>query len=350
MDWTPGMTCQICIKEPCVCIKCGVCHERKAPRYMCMRCYKCREHHHVYNTKDFPHRVCCYKTEITNGTYTINPLRRHLGMELELGYFGRLRTDYPSYRHLPYELVHDGSVAESGRELVTGKVIGDGYVYGMSALVRDLLDTSATVNSTCGYHVHVDAAEFTPLELRKALVIFYLIQNQLYGTLVDSSRKNSWGMEYCPPLVCEPATLMCMETKDEFNTWLHKWLYELALPPKHDFDDPAIYKDTLRRIDTQIKKLKATKYVNRARRWALNFHSWMMRGTLEFRLKEGTVDPSDILMWPLWCGWFVEMCKATHDKEIMLWLKRPPTLMDLAGAMQDIGMPDYVANWVKEKV
>ncbi len=357
MDWAPGMTCRKCGYDVCKCIKCRTCSQRVPVKLICTRCMRCRDHHDVYNTKDFPLRKCCYKSELEDTTYLLNPLHRHLGMELELGYFGSIADARPDYSYLPYDLVHDGSVSESGRELVTGKLIGDNYLYGMAQLCHDIVATKARTNSSCGYHVHVNAAEFTPLDLRRVLVGFYIIQNQLYGTLVQADRKTStWGLTYCAPLVCDPSMLMAMETKGEFNQWLHMWLYGVALPVKSEFGNDAqaaeLYRAKLYQIDAQIKRFKETKYINRARRWALNFHSWMMRGTLEFRLKEGTVDVGDIMMWPLWCGWFVQSMKDTCDKEIMYWLKNPPTLLELTQHMAsgEAGMPGYVVDWVRSKL
>lgn len=353
-EWQPGMLCKQCGYETCKCIKCKSCKVRVPPKAICQRCWQCREHHDAYNNKDFPHRRCCYKAELDNASYLLNPLRRHLGVELELGNFGSVLDDHPNYSYLPYQFVHDGSVQGSGQELVTGKLIGDSYLYGMAQLCHDLKATDATANASCGYHVHVNAAEFTPMDLRRVLVGFYLIQQQLYGTLVDRNRYNSeHARMYCAPLRCDPAELMAMNSKGEFNSWLHNWLYGVELPVKAAFgsgDEAALlYKAKLQQIDATLKSLKSTKYVNRARRWALNFHSWMMRGTLEFRLKEGTVDTSDLMMWPLWCGWFVQSMKDTSDKEVGYWIKNPPTLVELATHMGSVGMPQYVGDWVRGK-
>lgn len=349
--YKPGDKCPTCSRVVCNCIRCDKCRERVPGKDICTKCYACRKHHVGFYPKDFPHRGCEFVEEAAAVTRIINPLPRRLGVEIELGSFGSITRYVTGNRHITWGLVHDGSVAESGQELVTEPMAGDNYIYGMSALIRDLHAGGARSNSSCGYHVHVDAAELMPLDLRRVLVAFYLVQKSLYGTLVANSRSGEWGQQYCAPLKCDPSELMAMEDKAEFVDWLHQWLYGVAMPSKLGITDDD-YKTILRRIDVQLKQYKNTKYVNRARRWALNFHSWMMRGTLEFRLKEGTTDPKDLLLWPLWCGWFVQQFGQTSDKEIHYWLKKGTLSVPECSEFMATGpggMPDYVLRWVKEK-
>jgi hypothetical protein len=48
----------------------------------------------------------------------------------------------------------------------------------------------------------------------------------------------------------------------------------------------------------------------------LNLHSWYYRGTLEFRLKEGTVTSKEIVGWPLLCLWLVEAVGNTTGRDM----------------------------------
>ena len=353
MPWEPGMKCETCKFVTCRCKRCLKCSKRVPTRLLCGRCSKCREHHTVYSPKDFPNRSCTYWDEYDKSTYEINPLRRHLGIELEMSDFGSFRRD-TELQNCSYQLVHDGSVSGSGLELVTDKLVGDNYIYGISELVMRLGEAGATPNNSCGFHVHVDAGDFTQLDLRRAMVGFALIQDGLYGTLVDKSRLNDWGKVYCAPLKVDIATVMGLETKSAIVNYFHTWLYGTKIPDRQGFDykylSDSEWRTVLRSIDSQLMRLKATKYVNGARRWALNFHSWMMRGTLEFRLKEGTNDPGDILMWPLWCGYFVDTMAKSADKEILYWAKTKPTILEVTQHMESLGMPSYVTNWVKGKL
>lgn len=351
--YKPGERCSTCNLSRCNCIRCGLCSERVSRKVVCDKCKVCAKHHNGFYPKDFPHRGCDYVTTVpVNNTFAINPLHRTIGVELELGVFASCAANCHN-KHITWQIDHDGSVSGSGQELVTARMSGDQYVYGMSELVRDLTNGGSQSNETCGYHVHVDAAEFNPLDLRRIGAAFALIQNELYGTLVDARRgTGSWGQTYCPRLKWDVPMIMAMDDKNVFINWLHQWLYGVQLPDKNQFVGmDSVYKSTLREIDEQLKNYKNTKYMNRARRWALNFHSWMMRGTMEFRLKEMTMDPGDIIMWPLWCAWFIEKFGNASDKDIHYFMKKGLTLGHANEFMCDgpMRMPQYVADWVRSK-
>jgi hypothetical protein len=46
----------------------------------------------------------------------------------------------------------------------------------------------------------------------------------------------------------------------------------------------------------------------------LNVHSWFFRGTVEIRVKEGTVMPKEIVGWPLFCLWLIEAVSKTDGR------------------------------------
>lgn len=354
----PGDRCETCKLLMCQCTRCSQCNARVPRKTVCDKCHMCADHHREYYPKDFPHRGCVFKNgEAVTNSFIINPLHRKIGVEIELNTFGKI-ADEQGNKHVRWEMVHDGSVAGSALELVTRPMEGDQYIYGMSGIFHKLMDRNhAVVDRSCGYHVHVDAAEFTPLDLRRIMSAFTMVQHDLYGTLVSATRAGDWGQTYCPPLNCDVAKLMAMEDKAQFIDWLHTWLYGTRMPKREEYikygeDADGVYKQTLKDIDAQLKHFKNTKYMNRARRWALNLHSWMMRGTLEFRLKEGTLDPGDLIMWPLWCAWFVQKWGQAKDKDIHYYMKKGLTVASATEFMADGvgGMPPYVADWVKEKL
>lgn len=356
--YKPGDKCATCGLTRCNCIRCGICRERIPRKLACDKCHACASHHNGYYPKDFPHRRCDYNPlpgitpSLPNTTFAINTLHRTIGVEMELGVFAPIAAQGAN-NWISWEMHHDGSVSGSGQELVTSRMIGDQYIFGMSHLTRALINGGSQVNETCGYHVHVDAAEMSPMDLRRIMVGFQLVQDELYGTLVLKSRgSGTWGQTYCPRLKNDIAMLMAMEDKNSFINWLHQWLYQVALPSKSDYiGADSLYKETLRGIDTQLKQYKNTKYMNRARRWALNLHSWMMRGTMEFRLKEGTLNPGDMIMWPLWCAWFIEKFGNATDKDLHYFMKKGLSLHAATEFMSDGAsrMPQYVGDWVRSK-
>jgi hypothetical protein len=51
----------------------------------------------------------------------------------------------------------------------------------------------------------------------------------------------------------------------------------------------------------------------RSRYWGLNLHSWFFRGTVEFRMFQGTTVVDDLVCWPLLCGWIVHAATIVPD-------------------------------------
>lgn len=261
-------------------------------------------------------------------------------MEIELSNWHNFHPS--SLKHAKGTVVHDGSVRPSGNELVVGKMLGDEYLVHMGELAQSLTLNMCEVNTTCGYHVHVDAIDLTPRLLRKLYIGFALIQKQLWGTLVAKYRRTSPDVySFCKEL--DPVhipTLMAMTRSSQVMTWLTNHLYSLD----HTKYTPEEYR-------YKLNYHKGHKYENQARRQALNFHSWMMRGTVEFRLKEGTVAPADLIMWPLWCGWFVHKVSAMTDKQLTTWIGKPPTLVELAKgwAVGPSPCPQDLVAWVEAK-
>lgn len=63
----------------------------------------------------------------------------------------------------------------------------------LQAVVRALRRAGAVVNSSCGMHVHVDAANHTPQSLKNALTIMYSKEDILFKALkVSENRVQRW--------------------------------------------------------------------------------------------------------------------------------------------------------------
>jgi hypothetical protein len=263
--------------------------------------------------------------------------------------------DFKGLRQIDCKLIkftaeHDASVAHSGMEVVTDKLCGDNFVVGMSELAQIINERGCIAGPTTGLHVHVDAIDYNTLDLRRAFVLFATIQNQLFGTLVAASRKTN---QFCPPLLGSKEALLNLinlTKPSEINRFFYNYLYDIELKdiPNLLAADSKAY---VARVQRVIQQCKSKKYMNQARRQALNFHSWMMRGTLEFRLHEGTTDFDDLLMWPLWCGWFVQRTLGISDKEVQQWVSKPPSIIELSERFAEgkTAMPKNILEWVKRK-
>lgn len=382
--------CHRCVEHgKCKCIGCGLCGLRQPPQQMCKMCHRCNKHHIMAGVERFPHRKCDYNIGgRPAATFKLNALERTLGCELEISHPNGFNEHCSEEGPLPWEWTRDRSVEPSGLELVTQRMRGDKFFSVMGQVLALAEDYKCEANATCGFHVHVDAADFNLPTLRRVYVAFAAIQEQLYGTLVKQERRYAGpgGTHYCQPILADPVSLggiMDLTTKDDIKEWLCGLLY--AQTPPRPLSAAAMaqfrakwlaegrqagkgeafamefvennannyarnQKQRLLMFNAEIAKRRAHKYENAARRSTLNLHSWMMRGTLEFRLKEGTVDPTEVLNWPLWCGWFVDRTAVLSDKEVCKWIKSPPTLVELVDDWsQKVKLPRGLGEWVREK-
>jgi hypothetical protein len=237
----------------------------------------------------------------------------------------------------------------------------------------DYIETyAATVNKTCGFHVHVQSGDLSWMDIRRAILLWCRIEHEVFGTLVDKKRAETPenGHHYCIPLVgtvykwqfAESSLLAMMRPrlKDESQVynWLINKLYGLNVkPPKiianNDGRAEARGKDlaTHERIVRQFERIKENKRTpgdvggHGCRYSAFNLHSHFYRGTIEFRLKEGTLDHEDVLFWPLFCGWLVESVVHFADSEIWREVQGLEDWCKIATFVQPT-----VIDWVKERI
>lgn len=185
------------------------------------------------------------------------------------------------------------------------------------------------------------------------MVVFQMVQDEVFRFLVTSDRKDN---QYCHPLEFNLSTLMSLTTNTAAKLFFASYLYRLVPQVVLSIDSISIRAEKLRDFKSRLDAHKRDKFGTSRRYDALSLHSFNMRGTLEFRLKEGTMKMADLINWPLWCGWFVQKVSSLPDKQVNLWLaKNPPSLMDLTDSFTvstpgGRKMPKSVAEWVRDKI
>lgn len=287
--------------------------------------------------------------------FLVNSMPRTLGMELELSEWGKLRSE--SFRHFRYESTHDWSVKPSEQEMVIAPLRGDQFLRAMLELGEALYRTGAKVNTTCAYHVHVDGSDLSYWELRKILRVYERLEGEIYDHLILPHRRDVPTVtHYCQMLTREHQTcdrcrrfdqqypgtrqpliplshtierMNCARTTGDLKAEVIRMLYGMTSMEGRD-----------RASQLQVRKggrYEWCRYVG------LNLHAWMYRGTIEWRMKEGTTSTEDLLTWPLWCGWFVEACSRMKDK-----VSREEQF-SLVGFTERY-MPRWITDWVERKV
>lgn len=130
----------------------------------------------------------------------------------------------------------------------------------LQQVVRALRQAGAVVNSSCGMHVHVDAANHTPQSLKNALTIMYSKEDILFKALkVNENRVQRWCQKVREPML---EKIRKMPTNLTMEQLKQQWY--------GGTDESRIH-------------YSWTRY------YALNLHSVFYRGTLEWRCFESTL-------------------------------------------------------------
>lgn len=328
--------CIGCRLDLATCIECG----------FCAKCGQCRPKR---CTRKMPLRYA-------GTTYRINPLRRALGLEYEIGSYndalgqtlGRYADNAGDARLACHR---DGSVKPMECEWVTKPIVGDD-AHGVLTFMADLLNRSksAIVNETCGLHVHVDACKESSAAVRRFLYLYLRLEEEIYGRLCARHRSDN---SYCTPLLAyvlkrfpkfTPDTLTDSAADFKFMTFILS-LYGARAEDGFDFRVNRSFWERL----TRNQHAFGYDRHNNPRYCGMNLHSWYRQGSIEWRMKEMTIKYSDdahndLLYWPLFCGWFTHIGLNTLRTEKLADIR---TLTDFANLP---ALPKPLAAWLHTKL
>ncbi len=148
--------------------------------------------------------------------------------------------------------------------------------------VRQVRHAGAKVNSSCGIHVHVDAANHNRQSLKNLLGIMYSKEDILFKALqVNEDRASRWCQKVREPMLREARKLSSDETTN--FTQLEQIWYE---------GDVRTYE-----------------HYNWTRYYALNLHSVFYRGTVEWRCFNSTLHAGKVAA-------YVNLCLAISAQAI----------------------------------
>ena len=176
-------------------------------------------------------------------------------------------------RNRKWSIQRDSSVADGGStscELVTPILWGTCDILLLQDIVRAIRKKGGRVDKSCGMHVHIGAQDFTPQKLRILANMWHSRQPILYaGCLVNSENRN---VGYCKPLSDDFIDRLNKVKPQDWLTFWQQWY-------RH-------YYDVDNYNDVNLVRLM---HYNSSRYHSLNFHSFNMRKTIEFRLFNGTL-------------------------------------------------------------
>lgn len=138
-------------------------------------------------------------------------------------------------------------------------------------IVRKLKENGAIINRSCGIHVHIDASPFDARTLRNITNIMASKEDLIYKALgVSVARQNRW---------CQPVEQRFL---DELNR---------QKPRSLDGVEQIWYNGNTRRYS----------HYDDSRYHCLNLHSVFQKGTVEFRLFNGTLHAGKIKAYIQFC-------------------------------------------------
>lgn len=381
-------------------MRCGDCNKTHPPGWkLCRYCKRCSHSCRCRRRPKFLSEL--YKAE-SKANGVVNSLPRSLALEIELSQWGGFDKYISKLLHADQiwfskhtAKVFDRSITSS-YELVVSPSSKDEYLRSATQVYNSLINAGAVVDNTCGYHVHVNASEFNSIAIRNILWLWAKYRNEMAGKLFDAERLNGayckdtagWLHNTLPvlaeiknPKVLRAAILYIMAHGARFFGTCTGSAIAAGHQKLESLNDGAIgelipgcvnaYGEltparSLAPVVKWIKDNNATdvsKLINRrfdlarnhynpVRYSSVNIASLWYRGSLEFRIKEGTLDKEDFLMWPLFVGWLTHIA----GNQSWSWVRKTTEYYNLKEFVKyqfadgTRLFPIAVAEWVGRKL
>ena len=172
------------------------------------------------------------------------------------------------YTHADYsdgvwKVVPDSSV-RNGLEVVSPVLFGEEGLAECVKVAHALEAAEASINRTCGFHVHIDASSFSAIELYRIYDRYKKFESEIDSFMPRSRRGNS--NEYCRRLASIPA-------------------------PTRGMTKESMAEDQMSRY------------------YKVNLKSYLRHHTVEFRQHSGTVDAAKISNWIRFLQEFCEVSR-----------------------------------------
>lgn len=224
---------------------------------------------------------CEIEALTTHGDWAMQ-LFKSLPKEMGIGEDGSVKDD--SHRSYGFEIQTPRLVGEKGEEL-------------MRRMSSSLKAIEATINPTCGMHVHLDGKGIIgphrqehPTALMQLWKTFIVFEDVFFSLVPYSRRQN----DYCRPLT-ESFQLTELDMVENMADAEKLWYLE--------------------RTYDQIRQAKGHKY-HATKYFGANFHSLLANGHFEVRFHSGTTNPKKVLEWANLHALIMDACAKkvmTHD-------------------------------------
>ena len=173
----------------------------------------------------------------------------------------------------------DGRRVPAGREYsceVVTPILQYEDIEDLQNIIRALVAKGAITNSSCGIHVHVDGANHTPQSLTRLMNFAIGRQDLFYEALQIEDRANRWCKKMSRQLLNAMKSDKQMTKRELESIWYS-----------------SVNDDYRGGIDHQ--------HYNATRYHGINLHAFFTKGTVEFRLFNGTTHAGKIKAYIQFC-------------------------------------------------
>ncbi len=170
---------------------------------------------------------------------------------------------------------HEGRTSGDLRCEVVTPILQYDDIEDLQEIIRELRAAGAMANESCGIHVHVDGANHDASSLTRLMMLFVSRQDLIYKSLEIGDRANRW----CHPMSKD--LFKAMKGSDRTRTEIERIWYSSANDGYHGGVDHSHY--------------NATRY------HGVNLHAFFTKGTVEFRLFNGTTHAGKIKAYIQFC-------------------------------------------------
>lgn len=311
-------TCHRC-RTCCRCVNCEDCLLRH-PISACPKCGHCkRSSQCTCSTRngETPNLERYFRKGINLSRLALVPPRATT-VELELCDYNADATKLWKWRKTAAHMDRDGTIrGPHPVELILGPIAGGD----LPDVIEEWAAWSAIahprVNTTCGMHVHVDARRLDNFGMRRLLMLYKLLEPTFYQLVATDRAQNKNCSFVSPDQWHWYDQAWNVTTSGAIKQYLLFGTYPTAHTEAEIRANPGECARILLNPRNRMAAHRGNNGVVATRYRGLNIHSWFYRGTIEFRMHEGCIDPARIKNWMEWCRWFVELAQRLKDVEVL---------------------------------
>jgi hypothetical protein len=193
--------------------------------------------------------------------------------------------------------VHVDGKSYSNQEIISSPARGEKLVEQIQEMCKSLHASGAAVDRSCGYHCHVDVRDMNDAQILAVQRAYIRAEPALYGLVARSRRDNTYSKALGFSFGAKRLRELFKNAK--------------STAEKVDRFDAMFYGSLERAKDCKINRRRSE-----SRYHGLNVSSIPIHGTIEFRLHQGTVNPTKILMWAAICSALVEYGRTHTDEDV----------------------------------